>query len=213
VSSKLRRLALVCVVLFISRRTAAGNAEPLPTNHDLVQTAARVACIKLVEGMRPHLGTGTVRVHAVGTAAGQFLVENVLTSALAETGVKVTTRADSLSPVIEFQVEDLGLAYTGAHRSPPWIGHRSIDRTARARIFARVVDPVQASIVWADQTEGYRTDRVAQSALAVLEEEKPTAYEKPARPPGRWNKVLEPVVVTGIVVGLIALFFSNQSTK
>ena len=152
-------------------------------------------------------------MHAVGTAPSHFLVENILTAVLTESGIKVTTRADSVSPVIEFEVVDLGLAYIGAHRSPPWIGHRSIDRSARARLFARVVDPVQARIVWADQAEGHRTDRVAQAALNRLEEEKPTAYEKPARPPGRWNKVVEPVVVTGIVVGLIALFFSNQSTK
>jgi hypothetical protein len=213
VALKLRLAALVSMFTLLGGSPAVGHAEPLPTNYELVQSATRVACAKLVEGMRSHLGTGAVSVRGVGTAAGQFLVENIFTSVLTEAGVKVTTRADSVSPRIEFEVVDLGLAYTGAHRSPPWIGHRSIDRTARARLFARVVDPVQARIVWADQAEGHRTDRVAQSALVRLEEEKPTAYEKPARPPGRWNKVVEPVVVTGIVVGLIALFFSNQSTK
>ncbi len=37
------------------------------------------------------------------------------------------------------------------------------------------------------------------------------AFTKPPRDGTNWGKIVEPVVVSGIIVGLIYLFFSNQT--
>jgi hypothetical protein len=107
---------------------------------------------------------------------------------------------------------DLGLTYPHSRRRA-WLGERRVTREARARLFARVVDPAAASVVWADAAEAKQVDEVPVEKLADLEEKSPAEYMKATLPARRWNKVVEPVVVTGIVVGLIVLFFSNQETN
>ncbi len=37
-------------------------------------------------------------------------------------------------------------------------------------------------------------------------------FTKPEKKATNWSKIVEPVVVSGIIVGLIYLFFSNQSS-
>ena len=37
------------------------------------------------------------------------------------------------------------------------------------------------------------------------------SFTKPERETKKWGRIVEPVVVSGIIVGLIYLFFSNQS--
>jgi hypothetical protein len=154
-----------------------------------------------------------VTLRSVGSHAGGFLVENALSSALTEAGRAVRARPDSLrGPVLEFEVVDLGVAYTRVHRRA-WLGDKRIEREARARLFARLVDQDQDRIVWADQAEAKVHDEVRQAELGTLEEKSPPDYLKATLPAERWNKIVEPAVVTGIVVGLIVLFFSNQNTK
>src|SRR5262249_6421221 len=114
--------------------------------------------------------------------------------------------------IVEFEVADLGLEYSAAHRVW-WVGRQWVDREARARLFARVLDPAGARILWADQAEVHRRDRLPAADLNRVQDVKAVAYDQPVLPSGRWNKLVEPVVVTGIVVGLIVLFFSNQQTK
>jgi len=192
---------------------AWAQAESPPTNYELVRTAAHLASAKLITGIRSvHAGSEPLALRAVGTHAGNFLVENALSSALTEAGIAVRTEAESLDRVLEFEVVDLGLTYPHSRRRA-WLGERRVTREARARLFARVVDPAAASVVWADAAEAKQVDEVPVEKLADLEEKSPAEYMKATLPARRWNKVVEPVVVTGIVVGLIVLFFSNQETN
>jgi hypothetical protein len=187
------------------------RADPVPTNYELVRATAHEACAKLVQNLRGHTTTERLTVRGVGTSPGNFLVENTLTSALTEAGFQVKTRADTANgSVVEFEVVDLGLAYPDVHRSALF-GSKRVEREARARIFARLVDGERGQVVWADQAEGRRRDEVSAKQLPELEEQNPAEYVKATLPPDRWNKVVEPVVVTTIIAGLILLFFSNQN--
>lgn len=192
---------------------AAAAAEPAPSNYELVRGAAYDACVQALVGLRATVPASLVAVRSVGTSGGNFLVENALQSALTAAGVQVRTAPDSLDPIVEFEVVDLSVMYPRSHRAHWYGGGRVVEREARARLFIRAVDPAGARILWADRTEAWRRDRVPKSELRALEEEKPAAYETPVPPPTHWNKVLEPIVVTGIVAGLIVLFFSNQQTN
>lgn len=187
--------------------------EAPPTNYDLVRAAAHQASVELVQGLRSvHTSGEPLALRAVGTHAGNFLVENALSSALTEAGIAVRTEAESLDRILEFEVVDLGLTYPHSRRRA-WLGERRVTREARSRLFARLVDPAAASVVWANAAEAKQTDEVPVSKLVDLEEKSPAEYMKATLPARRWNKVVEPVVVTGIVVGLIVLFFSNQETN
>jgi hypothetical protein len=189
------------------------RAQATPTNYDLVRAAAHLAGVELVTGLKTvHTSSEPLALRAVGTHAGNFLVENALSAALTEAGIAVRTEAESIDRILEFEVVDLGLTYPHSRRRA-WLGERRVTREARARLFARLVDPAAASVVWADAAEAKQTDEVPVSKLVDLEEKSPADYMKATLPARRWNKVVEPVVVTGIVVGLIVLFFSNQETN
>jgi len=189
------------------------RAEPAPTNFELVRNAAYAACADLVDSLGSAVRDSVVAVRGVSKSPGSFLVENTLSKALTDAGYGVSTRADSVGGhVIEFEVADIGLSYPRAYRKA-FFGRRHVEREARARIFARLVDQSGGRIVWAEQAEAKQEDEVAANRLHDLEETNPPDYLKATVPSERWNKLVEPVVVTGIIAGLIVLFFSNQSSN
>lgn len=206
-----RAVALVAIMVTVGARVALAQAPP--TNYELVRAAAHSACVELVTAIKPmHPDGAPLALRAVGTHAGNFLVENALSSALTEAGIAVRTEAGAEDRLLEFNVVDLGLVYPRSRRRA-WLGERRVEREARARLFARLVDPAAASVVWAQAAEAKERDEVPVSQLADLEEKSPADYMKATLPARRWNRVVEPAVVTGIVVGLIVLFFSNQETN
>ena len=207
-----RRMALAAIAVTIASARPA-RAQATPTNYELVRAAAHRACVELVRAIEPVHATGApLALRAVGTHAGNFLVENALSSALTEAGIAVRTEAEPGDRKLEFEVVDLGLVYPRSRRRA-WLGERRVERESRARLFARLVDPAAASVIWAHSAEAKERDEVPVSKLADLEEKSPADYMKATLPARRWNKVVEPAVVTGIVVGLIVLFFSNQETN
>lgn len=192
-------------------QVAAAQVQP-PTNFDVVRDAARLAAEELVESLDATTIRTPMTLQSVGQHDGSFLVESTLSSVLTQAGYAVRTRPDSMGPLLEFEVVDLGVAYTRVWRHA-WLGEKKVERQARARVFARLVDQDQSNIVWAQQGEGKVVDEVPHEQLKSLEEQGGAEYLQATLPPRRWNKVVEPVVVTGIVVGLIVLFFSNQSAS
>jgi hypothetical protein len=204
-----------CVLLLslgVGLPTAAGAQDSVSTNFELVRDAARLACEDLVGKLSASNVRGAVSLRSVGTHEGDFLMENALSSVLAAKGFDVRTRPDSTGPLLEFEVVDLGLAYTRTWRHA-WLGERRVEREARARVFARLVDQDEAHILWAEQAEAKVVDEVPESSLGDLEEKGDVEYLQATLPPRRWNKYVEPVVVTAIVVGLIVLFFANQDSS
>jgi len=191
--------------------SSADADKAAATNFELVRDAARTASRQLVAKLPMERRGAPLAVRSVGGHEGAFLVENALSGVLAEGGFDVRTRDDSTGTVLEFEVVDLGMTYTRTWRHA-WLGERRVEREARARLFARVVDETTGVIVWGEQAEAKILDEIAVGELATVEEKGGAEYLKATVPPQGWNKFVEPVVVTGIVVGLIVLFFANQDT-
>lgn len=200
---------LVLCALGLGRPALAG---PPLTNYEFLSTTARTASDQLIAALPRPQSEARVAIRSVGATNSNFLVENALAGALTRAGWQVRSHADSSAArVLEFEVVDLGMQYVRTYRNS-WFGEKRVEREARVRLFGRLIDNDGQSIVWADQTERRDRDEVPAAALPVLEDTNPPDYLKVSLPPQRWNKVVEPVVVTGIIVGLIFLFFSNQST-
>ncbi len=212
----LRRRSLTLVVALFAGGAAfpdgpAADVRP-PTNFELVRDAARQASKQLVDQLGDAAFMSALAIRGVGEHEGTFLVESTLNSVLTEGGYTVRTAPDSLGPVLEFEIVDLGLTYTRVWRHA-WLGSRRVEREARARLFARLIDDAQTSILWAQQSDSKVVDEVPVDQLGNLEERSGALFLQAELPPRTWNKIVEPVVVTGIVVGLIVLFFSNQSSN
>lgn len=113
------------------------------------------------------------------------------------------------TPTLAYRVSEMEFVYPRSHRRFG-IGRQSVDRFARARIDFRLQE--QDAVLWASSVEYYVSDRVPKSALTYLAS---TQYEfaAPELPATHSFAYWEPVVVAGVVGGLVALFYSNQANQ
>ena len=108
-----------------------------------------------------------------------------------------------------YQIIRFALTYPAIGRSH-WIGAKEVDRLAEVGVFAKLIELERGEIVWVGDTQKKYDDTIAYSILARVEDPQ-LEFTRPQRNEIRVSRVVEPVVVTGIVVGLVYLFFSNQS--
>lgn len=111
--------------------------------------------------------------------------------------------------VFQFQNVAFRVAYTDVHRSH-LIGGKKVSRSASVRIFATLSDADSGRVLWTGEAEQTAADEFDSGEVARVEYGNYT-FLQPGLPSGGWGKYAEPVLVTGIVVGLIYLFFANQS--
>ncbi len=150
---------------------------------------------------------GDFRVEPAAEHAGNGLLSLAFEEAARQQGLRVGT---SGSTHLEFQILELRIAYTGVDRSAFWTS-KEIERHGACVVAASVVDSDSGELLATTQQEAVMADRfdydlrelVASSSYPFTE---PTLSEKD------WSKSTEPVVVTGMLAGLIYLFFSNQSS-
>jgi hypothetical protein len=111
--------------------------------------------------------------------------------------------------VLEFRIGELDVAYTRKWRKSLF-GTAMVERSARAAVFFRLMDAKDGKVLWADSGRLEKRDVVPENLLAELE-------DTPDRPGARGaasgglGRVIEPIVVSGIVVGLVVLFYSSRS--
>lgn len=206
------------VALAISMVPPASAEEPVMSNLQLMTDMSHAAAVDIVDRVAPQLLGRSVRLKPFGTGEEYQLITNVMTAVLTERGI-VTFPASAPgrpSPpeandalVVEYQALEFSLDYAKVYRSH-LIGGKKVKREGAVRILTTVLDGDGGSVLWvgdagrdhADQFSYGDVDRIEQGTFA---------FTQPPIPGSGWGKVVEPVFVTGIVVGLIYLFFSNQS--
>jgi hypothetical protein len=109
---------------------------------------------------------------------------------------------------LQFQNVVFDLQYLDSHRSF-MIGGKRVDRRASVRIRTTLTDET-GRVLWVGEAERSHEDEVDYGDAARLEQGT-YQFNRPVVPESGWGKIVEPVFVTGIIVGLIYLFFSNQS--
>ncbi len=109
-------------------------------------------------------------------------------------------------PVLAYRVSELEFLYPDAGRRL-WVGPKKVERFGRTRIELRLEK--EGDVIWASSAEHYVSDKVPAGTLPALEG---STYEfsKPPMPEGS-GKLVEPFVIAGVVGGMIALFYTNQS--
>jgi len=111
---------------------------------------------------------------------------------------------------LRLRVVDLGLKYTGTHRTRPFFGQKKVERYATANLQAELRDPTGDLVQWTGNGDAARIDEVPKDALPILEGQH-YPFTPPALPPHSAGKIIEPIVVTAVIVGLVFLFVSNRS--
>lgn len=191
-----------------------------PTNMDILERVSSDAISEIIGNMPALDGEKAVFIRKDrGIGEGDFVFENVIVQQFDDAGYRVILEkpatSDSASKRdiyrLSYQIIKMSLEYPRIGRRY-WFGRKEVERAAEIGIYAQLVDLESGDVVWVGEAKKEFKDVIRYSALDEVEDDE-YEFTKPQRKELRWSKIVEPVVVTGIVVGLVYLFFSNQSNE
>jgi hypothetical protein len=155
-----------------------------------------------------------IRLKPYANSEEYRFIGNVLTSVLTQRGVTVYQSGALAAPTdgaldLEFQAIEFSVVYPRVFRSH-LIGGKRVRRLATVSIVSTLVDPADGAVIRVDEVARDSEDQFPHSQLDRVEQGT-LAFVRPEVPGSGWGRAVEPVFVSGIIVGLIYLFFSNQS--
>ena len=174
----------------------------------------------VVTGVAPESGAALER--AAPTGASPTTVEEMRERALARartgssgavfdpgTGSASDAAPDELDlPLLVVNVDEARVDYPRLFRSGLF-GGLHVERRAIASLSGELRRPGTRSVYWVGAADTSLADHVMRSEVALLEDA--THPETKGTVPSQsWQKVIEPVLVVGLVVGLISLFYTNR---
>ncbi|HSF03885.1 MAG TPA: hypothetical protein VLA62_12795, partial [Solirubrobacterales bacterium] len=128
-------------------------------------------------------------------------------SGLPEEGLPSSLDLQQL-PVLEVSVEEARVEYTRLHRAGV-LGAQHVERRALSRISGRLLRPQTRIVYWVGESDSSYADVVPRSELKALEDAS-RAELRGTVPVQGWTKAAEPILVGALVVGLVALFYTNR---
>lgn len=209
----------VAVVLALALCSGAASAQAGPTNLELLTSLTGDVVEDLLTALDGARAGRAVRLKAAANTEEYRLIETVFTSVMTERGVSVYQAApgpagDEVPPDVlelQYQALEFGVTYPKVFRTY-LIGGKRVNREAGVKIVATLVDPKSGSVLQVEEASRGAADQFAHGERGEVEAGT-FAFVKPELPGSGWTKVVEPVFVSGIIVGLIYLFFSNQSDE
>lgn len=106
------------------------------------------------------------------------------------------------------QVSGAGVSWVRAIKRFP-MGVSGYERFAAMRVGATLVDLSKGDVLWARTASGEATDRVSRGQIPYVQAA--SAGLNPPVPSGSRGRLIEPLIVVGIVTGLVVLFYSNRN--
>jgi len=219
--SSFRATALVLLAALTAAPVLADD-DPVVSNLELMTRLTSEAARELIASVPDNINMGNVILVSDGTGEEYAFVENVIAKVLTSDGHRVyeagtrpaTSPGDSLrDPTLQFEYQavNFDLIYTKIYR-PFLIGGKKVKRSGDVRLLVKLIDPADRSVVWIGEATKSANDKFSYSRLAEVEAST-YAFTKPEQTSSSWGKIVEPVVVSGIIIGLIYLFFSNQDSN
>ena len=189
------------------------------TNLQLATLVANAAFDRILADAPIDSG-GHVLVVPAASHPLNFVVEHAVLRHLARRHVTATVRRaivpdDSLAlvasnpghPVLEYTVATARITYL---RLVGWLpGRVRIERQALVEGKLTMRDPATGNVLWIADADHNLVDSFPQNQLPLVEDDR-YGELKGAVPERNFGRVLEPVLVVAVVVGLVALFFQNR---
>ena len=222
-----RAAVSACLVALLGALAPGARADgAVKTNFEVMQAVTGEVCVELVSGISSVVPTREIRLAPFGRDERYEMIANALTQSLADKGYRVylpvaaaggdsTAAPDTISVagsetalMLEFETIEFSLRYPKIYRSY-LIGGKTVQRSGDVRLLAKLVEPANGHVVWMAEAAKSYDDQFSHDDIDEVEA---GLYEftKPPRESRNWGRIVEPVVVSGIIVGLIYLFFSNQ---
>ena len=221
--TSLRRFMVsLCLFSFIGlipiSSASQGTGERVATNFSILEDLSGEALGELIRNM-PDIPRGASLYLEKQKGVGEidFVLENVMIVAFRNAGFKVTEEnpreriPDQPLPAykLSYQIIRMSLTYPDISRRY-WLGAKEVERNAEIDIFAQLIDMESGDIIWVGDTHKEYDDVIGYSLLERVEDPE-YDFTRPERKELRWSRLIEPMIVGGVVVGLVYLFFSNQS--
>ena len=219
-----KTVCLMCLVavLGIDPLIAASERSPrgIPTNFQIIERISGETVREIISGMGTIRQEGVVFLNKTKSAGSvDFVLENTFAMEMRDAGIRIAIEAPKKDePVVasgnyrlSYQIVRLSLSYPRISRKW-WLGSKVVERAARADVFVQFVDLATGDVVWVKEIHKEYKDTIEYSELKLVEEAQ-YDFTRPSRSEFKMTRLLEPLVVGGIVVGLVYLFFSNQSSK
>jgi hypothetical protein len=216
-------LVLALTLCLLGYRLPAHGAEPIKSNLDILTELATGVADELISSFQSNLNVqGGIRLVPHAEDETYDFLMNVFTAELSAKGIKTYSSAKSGAKhasdssaaqegtmELNIQALDFSLTYPKIFRSY-LIGGKQVKRQAEIKLFATLLNSADRSVAWVGEASRVHEDQFSYGDRAQAEK---SVYEftKPEVKPPNWGRIIEPVVVSGIIVGLVYLFFSNQS--
>lgn len=187
------------------------------SNMVVITELAREAVAEAIGRMALAAGS-EIHVSQLGQNDASWLIQSVLYEELTARGHAVVTGGVPAGTQeegpdryeIAYRIVSCETSFPRAWRE--WVvGSRRVERKTRCDLRFRLSD-ARSAIIWAGSVERERREVIPGERLAELSTQG-QPFASPEITSGGWDKVLEPVVVAGIVGGLIYLFYTSRSTN
>jgi hypothetical protein len=219
-----KTVCFICLiaVLGIDPLCAASDRSPqgIPTNFQIMERISTGTVQEIISGI------GTIRREDVvllsktkSAGSVDFVLENAFVREMRTAGIRLAIEAPAKNETVvasgnyrlSYQIVRLSISYPRISRAW-WLGSKHVARAAQADVFVQFIDLATGDIVWVKEIHKEYNDTIDYSKLKLVEEAQ-YDFTRPSRSEFKMTRLLEPLVVGGIVVGLVYLFFSNQSSK
>jgi hypothetical protein len=210
--------------------------ETYPTNESMLSQAVKAAVAELFVGFSAPEGASLL-VQTKSDHKANWFVESQILAYLSDAGYRAylkqepmlgppaaafldsagaavaeTLLAETEDPIpdytLRYRVVLCELSYPEKYRKSP-LGARQIQRRASVSLQGRLLHGSREDVVWVGNGNVDRVNVVPAGKLPLL-----AGTEFPFNPPaisgGGFGSLVEPALVTGIVAGLVYLFYTNQ---
>jgi hypothetical protein len=185
--------------------------DPAPTNLDLMTQLGNQVIKDIFGKFDSDVRGVRVQLAPDGNTEEYKLLEDIFTQLLEDRGVEMVYGAQSANDSlykIDYKIPVFRLSYPKVYRSH-LIGGKKVKREANLKMKAKLISG-GGDVLWIGESSAEQSDQFPHGELARVQEGS-YSFVTPEMPGSVWGKVVEPVLVSAIIVGMVYLFFSNQS--
>jgi len=115
---------------------------------------------------------------------------------------------ESAMPLLVISLDESRVDYPRLFRSGLF-GGMHVERRALVTLSAKLLRPDTRAVYWVGQADTSLADYVRKSEVPLLEDAA-VPETKGTVPQQSWQKMVEPVLVVGLIIGLVSLFYTNR---
>jgi hypothetical protein len=116
--------------------------------------------------------------------------------------------SESDMPLLVVSLDESRVDYPRLFRSGLF-GGMHVERRALVTLSAKLMRPDTRAVYWVGTADTSLADYVRKSEVPLLEDAA-IPETKGTVPNQAWQKMIEPVLVVGLIIGLVSLFYTNR---